>query len=167
MFNSGNLKNFKPILPARYNTAAYLEWKEYFFHLNTSVPSVYLDRLDIPIRNFLIYSCLESVENGKVPVVVFSKEITPNLALNFPSNWFTDFFSTLKQLKITGIIVTDSSEEGQEVKAGIQRALNEESSRDWLVEDIERFEEIEGVCNRYMEIIEERSKINIEYKNIR
>lgn len=167
MFNSAELKRFKPIPPARYNTAAYLEWKEYFFRLNTSIPSIYMDRLDIPIRNFLIYSCLESIEEGKVPIVVFSKEITPNLALNFPSNWFNDFFGTLKQLKVEGVIVTDSSEEGKDINMWIRNVLKEEECRDWMVEEVESFQEIEGVCDRYMEMIEERSKINIEYKNIR
>lgn len=163
MFDSKDLKKFKPILPARYNTAAYMEWKEYFFNLNTSVPAVYMDRLDIPIRNFLIYSCLESVENGEIPLVVFSKEITPNLTLNFPSNWFKDFFNTLRQLKVEGIVVTDGSEEGQEIK----RVIEGEDSRDWMVEEVESFKDIQGVFGKYEEMIEQRGKINVEYNNIR
>jgi hypothetical protein len=73
----------------------------------------------------------------------------------------------LKQLKVEGVIVTDSSEEGKDINMWIRNVLKEEECRDWMVEEVESFQEIEGVCDRYMEMIEERSKINIEYKNIR
>jgi hypothetical protein len=162
-----DLSKFRPILPARYTTAAYMEWRKELSNLGTDYPISHFERLDLPIRNFLIYSSLESMEDGKVPLIVLSKELTPNLSLYFTPSWFRDFFGTLKQLKVDGVIITDKSEEGKEMNKGIKGILEEQENRDWMVESIEGFESIEGVCNKYIEKIEHMERFNIEYKKNR
>ncbi len=167
MGSKRDLSKFKPILPARYNTRAYIEWRKKFFHLGTDFPLSYFERLDLPMRTFLIYSSLESSEAGKVPLIILSKEITPNLSLNFQIGWFRDFFGTLKQLKVSGVIITDRSEEGKEINEGIKDILKEEENSDWMVESIENYENIEEVCDKYIEKIEHMERFNIEYKDKR
>ena len=93
--------------------------------------------------------------------------LCPNLSLYFTPNWFRDFFGTLKQLKVDGVIITDKSEEGKEMNKGIEGILEEQENRDWMVESIEGFESIEGVCNKYIEKIEHMERFNIEYKKNR
>ncbi|MFA5622825.1 MAG: hypothetical protein WC981_01165 [Candidatus Dojkabacteria bacterium] len=167
MGNKKELSKFRPILPARYNTAAYMEWRKKFFHFDTDYPVSYFERLDLSIRTFLIYSSLECLEDRKVPLIILSREITPNLSLNFPIGWFRDFFGTLKQLKVAGVIITDMSEEGEEINKGIKEILEEEKNKDWMVESIENFEGVEGVCDKYIEKIEHMERFNIEYKENR
>ena len=62
------------------------------------------------------------------------------------------------------MIVTDRSEEGKELNSGIKKVLEEEKNRDWMVESIENLEQIEGVCERYIEKIEYINPISIEYR---
>lgn len=165
MGSKRDLSKFRPILPARYNTAAYMEWRKEFSDLGTDYPLSYFERLDLPIRSFLIYSSLESMEGGKIPLIVLSKEITPNLSLNFQIGWFRDFFGTLKQLKVEGVIITDRSEEGKDMSTGIKSILEEQKNKDWMIESIDSFDGIEGVCDKYIEKIEHMERFNIEYKN--
>ena len=93
-----------------------------------------------------------------------NREITLKPSLYFNTSWFRDFFGTLKQLKVTGVIVTDTSDEGKELNSDIKRILDEEKNRDWIVESVENLEEIEGVCEKYIEKIEYINPISIEYR---
>ncbi len=162
--DKNKISKFRPILPARYNIPACKDWIEYFSFLGTNHPISYFDRSELTMRNFLMFCSLECTENGKIPLIVMSKEITPNLTLNFNARWFRDFFGTLKQLKVVGVIVTDTSDEGKEINSDIKRILEEESNEDWMVESIENLEELEGVCEKYIEKIEYINPISIEYR---
>ena len=162
--DKNKISKFRPILPARLHTAAYMDWRKYFANLGTDYPTSYFERLDLTVGNFVIYSCLESCEENKIPLIVMNREITLKPSLYFNTSWFRDFFGTLKQLKVTGVIVTDTSDEGKELNSGIKTILEEERNRDWMVESVEDLEELEGVCEKYIEKIEYINPISIEYR---
>ncbi|OGC47538.1 hypothetical protein A3J98_01560 [candidate division WS6 bacterium RIFOXYC1_FULL_33_10] len=162
--DKSKISKFRPILPARYNTAAYMDWMKYFSKIGTDYPVSYFERLDLPMRNFVMYASLESKYDKKIPLVVMSPEVTPNLSMNFNPKWFKEYFETFRQIEVAGVIVTDRSEEGKELNSGIKKVLEEEKNRDWMVESIENLEQIEGVCERYIEKIEYINPISIEYR---